>query len=161
MTNRARKSKRPRCSRNWSAARRLAHHSKVDPLSGCHVWQSSTTSNGYPQISFGGRPRLAHRLAWTVKHGQIPAGLDVCHRCDERRCINPDHHFLETHHGNMADYKSKRRARLARALGDRSGAGGLAADVSAEELTPIRIYVRGVEIVGEAIIRPFDPRGKL
>ena len=69
--------------------------------------------------------------------------------------------FLETHHGNMADYKSKRRARLARALGDRRGDRGLAADVSAEELTPIRIYVRGVEIVGEAIIRPFDPRGKL
>ena len=61
----------------------------------------------------------------------------------------------------MADFKSKRRARIARAVGDQNGEGGLPADVSAKDLTPIRIYVRGLEIVGEAVIRPFDPRGKL
>jgi hypothetical protein len=88
--------------------------------------------------------------------------MELCHRCDEPRCINPDHHFVGTHEANMADRKQKRRARLERAAADANGHGPPSElDVPNEELTPIRIYVRGVEIVGKAVIRPFDPRGKL
>jgi hypothetical protein len=61
----------------------------------------------------------------------------------------------------MKDMKDKRRARIERARADLEGQRRLPADdVSAKELTPIRIYVRGLEIVGKAVIRPFDPGGK-
>jgi hypothetical protein len=94
--------------------------------------------------------------------GPIPPGMVLCHRCDERRCINPDHHFVGTHQANMDDMTQKRRARRERAAADAKGHGPPPAlDVPGTELTPIRIYVRGVEIVGKAVIRPFDPGGKL
>lgn len=57
----------------------------------------------------------------------------------------------------MDDMMRKRRARRERAAADAEGHNPPPAlDVPEEELTPIRIYVRGVEIVGKAVIRPFD-----
>ena len=141
---------------------RLAERTTIDPLSGCHIWEGARSPGGYPRITLYGKSHLLHRLLWTLKYGAIPPGHALCHRCDERRCINPDHHFVGTHQANMADMKQKRRARLERAAADARGEPPpRALDVPEEELTPIRIYVRGVEIVGKAVIRPFDPRGKL
>jgi hypothetical protein len=137
---------------------RLAARVEIDSLSGCHLWQGSCNRGGYPTISLQGTNHLAHRLAWTLRYGAIPPGLELCHRCDEPRCVNPDHHFVGTHQDNMADRRTKRRARLERALADKNGADCL--EPKPAELTPIRIYVRGVEITGKVAIRPFDPRGK-
>jgi hypothetical protein len=139
---------------------RLAARTEIDPLSGCHLWQGTCNRGGYALITLHGKRHLGHRLAWTVKFGPIPPGLVLCHRCDERRCINPDHHFVDTQKANMEDMKQKRRARIERARADLQDQRGTSADVSAKELTPIRIYVRGLEIVGKAVIRPFDPRNK-
>jgi hypothetical protein len=137
---------------------RLAAKTTIDPLSGCHIWEGARSRDGYPRISLQGQTHALHRLVWTLKYGAIPPGMELCHRCDEPRCINPDHHFVGTHQANMADRRQKRRARLDRARAD---AAGQTVDLPTRELTPIRIYVRGVEIVGKAVIRPFDPRGKL
>jgi hypothetical protein len=135
---------------------RLAARMTIDPLSGCHLWEGTCNRGGYGVISFYGKRHLVHRLAWTLKFGAIPEGLVLCHRCDERRCINPDHHFVDTQQANMADMATKRRARLERARADLA-AGPQAEDSS--KLTPIRIYVRNLEIVGKAVIRQFDPHG--
>jgi hypothetical protein len=141
---------------------KLAAKTTIDPLSGCHLWEGARNRDGYPRITLQGKTHALHRLVWTLKYGPIPPGMALCHRCDEPRCINPDHHFVGTHEANMADRKQKRRARLERAAADANGHGPPSElDVPNEELTPIRIYVRGVEIVGKAVIRPFDPRGKL
>ena len=136
---------------------RLAAQTTIDPLSGCHIWQGACNRSGYPHLTLHGKTHALHRLVWTLKYGTIPPGLELCHRYDEPRCINPDHHFVDTHQGNMADRRVKRRARLERARKDLQAV----PDLPTKELTPIRIYVRGVEIVGKAVVRPFDPRGKL
>ncbi len=52
-----------------------------------------------------------HRLVWELKHGPIPNGLTVCHRCDVRTCINVDHLFLGTNADNVADMVAKKRHR--------------------------------------------------
>ncbi len=114
-------SKRPYCNPSWSLAERLAFYSKPEPLSGCHIWNGGAFNCGYGRLRYQGRAWLAHRLAWTLKHGPIPDGMILCHRCNVRRCVNPDHLVLGTCADNNADTKAA-RLRLADArVSDRPG----------------------------------------
>ncbi len=57
----------------------------------CLLWPLSGNQGGYGHVWLRGRLRQTHRLAWELTHGPIPPGLCVLHRCDVRRCYNPDH----------------------------------------------------------------------
>src|SRR5256885_12334914 len=96
-----------RCCPHWSLQRRLAERSVRDPKTGCLLWTASRNANGYGHVFWRNAPQLAHRAAWVARHGPIPKGLLVCHRCDVRTCINPDHLFLGTQKDNMADRTAK------------------------------------------------------
>jgi len=52
---------------------------------------------------------LAHRLSWFLFKGIIPDGIDVCHHCDNPKCVNPNHLFLGTAKDNVKDCFSKNR----------------------------------------------------
>ena len=72
---------------------RLAARTVVDPATGCHLWTGPLTHNGYARPSGVDRTKrvMAHRLAWEIANGPIPAGLTIDHLCRVRHCINPDH----------------------------------------------------------------------
>jgi len=97
-------------SRFWSKVQRVGPNE-------CWLWQGSCHHHGYG--AFGVRSKVmrtqhdkiiqAHRLAYRLKYGPIPAGLCVCHRCDTPGCVNPRHLFLGSHGDNMRDCIRKGR----------------------------------------------------
>lgn len=81
-----------------------------EPNSGCWLWEGAVSSQGYGRMTFNGKNRNAHRVLWIVTHGEPPDGQLVCHKCDVRVCVNPDHLFLGTNQDNMIDMVRKGRA---------------------------------------------------
>lgn len=83
--------------------------SKVVKSEGCWEWQGAKRSNGYGVIYKKGKSTQAHRFSWMITSGAIPEGMYVCHKCDNRPCVRPDHLFLGTHTDNMRDCGAKGR----------------------------------------------------
>lgn len=76
---------------------------------GCHEWIGTIGSNGYALISINGKNAIVHRLLYKQKYGDIPNALMVCHKCDNRKCINLKHLFLGTAKENTQDMIIKNR----------------------------------------------------
>ncbi len=93
---------------------KFATHSRNEP-NGCIVYTGQ--SNGsYGQIEHKRKTYLAHRAAYLVFKGEIPDGKMVCHSCDNRLCINPDHLWLGSAKDNVQDMISKNRQRYVQRL---------------------------------------------
>ena len=82
---------------------------------GCWNWQLGKDRVGYGRlkIQLGSRDAFrfssVHRYSYEVFVGEIPAGMNVLHRCDNRACCNPDHLFIGSQKDNMRDMHAKGR----------------------------------------------------
>lgn len=77
---------------------------------GCWYWLGSVNTKGYGHIKEQGKVLTAHRLSWKIHFGPIPEGMLVCHSCDVRRCVAPNHLFLGSDQDNIDDMIAKGRA---------------------------------------------------
>jgi hypothetical protein len=78
---------------------------------GCWLWTKFVAKDGYGRLNKINGTTLTHRFAWMAYKGKIPENLCVCHKCDTRCCVNPDHLFLGTKKDNAEDMVKKGRHR--------------------------------------------------
>lgn len=82
---------------------------KVIKNYGCWDWKGNIQKTGYILIRYEGKKQLAHRVSWIIYNGYIPSGLFVLHKCDNRKCTNPEHLFLGSLKENAQDRDKKIR----------------------------------------------------
>lgn len=96
--------------RSCGCSRRIASDkiflSNIDNSKDCWIWKGVKNKGGYGRI---GTKELATRRSYKYFIGEIPKGKQVCHTCDNRICVNPNHLFLGSIGDNMRDRTSKGR----------------------------------------------------
>jgi len=129
---------------------------QVNQTEVCWLWigslKSATGRNQYGMVRFGGKRISAHRASWLLHFGEIPTGLCVLHKCDNPRCVRPDHLFLGTNSDNQRDCVSKGRHRI----GDRKGEKHPMALLTNSEAAIIRCIYTGKRGEVTRLAKQFD-----
>lgn len=84
---------------------------KVAKSDGCWEWTACLFKNGYGKFLWNGKTTYAHKTAWILTHGPDLGPEDyILHRCDNRKCVNPDHLYMGDQSINVLDMITKGRA---------------------------------------------------
>lgn len=124
---------------------------RVDPKTGCWNWLRNF-SNGYGVFE----RKRAHRISYKMHNGIIPKNLVICHKCDNKRCVNPNHLFVGTQSDNIQDCWNKGRREPAGAVTmDRKGSKHPQATITEEIVLEMR-RLKGAGIAMRQIAISFE-----
>jgi hypothetical protein len=120
----------------------------------CWEWTGGRFSGGYGELYVFGKNVKAHRYSYELLVGPIPAGMFVCHRCDNPPCVNPAHLFIGSPRDNVIDaFQKGRRSYLRPRYGAEASSTKLTKEIAAEVRATFRRYDR---VFGyEALARRF------
>lgn len=110
---------------------------------GCFVFTGTWVKGGYANLRINKVYLYGHRVSYGIMKGAIPKGMYVCHKCDVRQCINPEHLFLGSAMDNVRDMQSKKR----NVFGERQVNRKLNSDEA--------LFIKNSDITGVALARYF------
>lgn len=89
--------------RAYLARLKLRLEAKIspEPNTGCHLWTGAVNEPGYGNLGVAGHNRVAHRVAYLLERGDLPAELELDHLCRQPACCNPRHLEPVTHDENI------------------------------------------------------------
>ncbi len=94
----------------------------INQNNSCLEWMGTLKNNGYGQFKKLNKKWFhAHRLSYELFIGQIPEDICVLHKCDNRKCVNPEHLWLGTKKDNTQDMIKKNRKIIIPLKGERNG----------------------------------------
>jgi hypothetical protein len=91
---------------------RFLMKTKFNLKTDCWEWKASTHKSGYGHFWMNNKLHRAHRASYIIYKGNIPKNLLILHKCDVKKCVNPEHLFLGTNKDNTNDMFKKGRQRF-------------------------------------------------
>jgi hypothetical protein len=76
---------------------------RINKTESCWLWTGSLFKQGYARLYFKGKRLKGHRVSYELYKGPIPNGLYICHKCNVKHCVNPQHLYAGTQANNMQD----------------------------------------------------------
>jgi hypothetical protein len=101
----------------------------------CWEWQAAFDTNGYGAFKVDGKKVNSHRFAYILTNGEVQPGLEICHKCNNPKCVNPAHLYAGTKSQNMLDMVRAGNYKLntyEKMRGEKSGASKLTNDAVLE-----------------------------
>ena len=145
------------------AARRFISYVDILADTDCWLWHGAMNPEGYGNFStqrsrhiHGKYSVLAHRIIFaSLNPDKNIDGLCVCHTCDVRRCVNPQHLWLGTHADNNADRAAKGRN------ADQTGEQNSRAKLTAEDVAEIRRRRQSTNILQQDLAKEYGVSPKM
>jgi len=127
--------------------------SRVEKTEKCWLWRGVVTEYGYGIVKIGDKYERAHRVSYQLFNGEIQKGLMVCHHCDVRNCVKPDHLYAGTAKENSQDRERRGRGNRCSRIGE-DGPGAKLSDEDVLRLNYMIGKISQIEIAARFEVDP-------